>query len=64
MVGVVTLVFIAIVVVAMIGMTAVEFRKITPLLFQCQRCGHAFHQPPHRDFPRACPQCGAADWAR
>lgn len=64
MVGVVTLAFIAIVVAAMVGMTLVEFRKITPLLFQCRRCGHQFHQPPHRDFPRACPRCAAADWSR
>ena len=63
-VGLVTLAFIAIVVLGMIGMTMVEFRKITPLVFQCRRCGKEFQQPPHRDFPRACPSCDAVDWAR
>jgi Zn finger protein HypA/HybF involved in hydrogenase expression len=64
MVGVVALAFVAIVVLAMIGMTAVQFRRVTPLVFRCQRCGHEFRQPPHRDFARACPRCGADDWAR
>lgn len=64
MVGVVALGFIALITLVMIGMTMVEFRKITPLVFQCRRCGKQFHQPPHRDFPRVCPRCGAGDWSR
>jgi Zn finger protein HypA/HybF involved in hydrogenase expression len=46
-----------------IGFTIVEFRKRTPLAFRCQRCGTEFRQPAHREFPRACPRCGADDWA-
>ncbi|HET9623119.1 MAG TPA: hypothetical protein VFP84_17220 [Kofleriaceae bacterium] len=64
MVLVVTLGFVAIVVLATIAMTRVQFRKITPLVFRCRRCAGEFRQPPHKDFPRACPRCGAADWSR
>jgi hypothetical protein len=62
-IGVVTLAFVAIVILGMAALTAIQFRRITPLVFRCQRCGHEFRQPPHRDFPHACPRCGARDWA-
>ena len=64
MVGIVTVAFIALVVGMMIVLTRIEFRKITPLVFQCRRCGEEFRQPPDRDYPRACARCGATDWAR
>jgi hypothetical protein len=45
------------------GLSIVEFRRVIPLAFRCRRCGAAFGQAPHRDFPRACPRCRARDWA-
>jgi hypothetical protein len=46
-----------------IGLTIVEFRKLTPLGFRCGRCGLRFTQPPHHDYPQRCPRCHAGDWA-
>jgi len=63
MVLLVTIAFIAIVTLASIAMTIVQFRKITPLAFRCTKCGNEFRQAPHRDYPRACPRCHARDWA-
>jgi predicted Zn-ribbon and HTH transcriptional regulator len=45
-----------------VGFTVVEFRKMTPLVFECLRCGHEFRQAPHLDFPSECPSCHAPDW--
>jgi Zn finger protein HypA/HybF involved in hydrogenase expression len=50
-------------VLLIVGLTRSELRRITPLAFTCQRCGAQFRQPPHRDFPRICPQCRGSDWA-
>lgn len=63
MVAIVTIAFIAIITLASIAMTIVQFRRITPLAFLCQKCGHEFHQAPHRDYPRKCPRCHARDWS-
>jgi rubrerythrin len=62
-----TLAIAAIIVVAAIfgmsvGLAIVEFRRVTPLAFRCTKCGTEFRQPPHREFPRECPTCGASDW--
>jgi rRNA maturation endonuclease Nob1 len=38
------------------------FRRMTPLVFRCQRCERDFEQAAHRRFPRVCPRCGARDW--
>jgi len=63
MVGVVTIAFIAIVVLVSIAMSIVQFQTLTPLVFRCRKCGGAFCQPPYRRFPRVCPRCHAQDWA-
>jgi len=54
---------VAVLVLLSMGLTIVEFRKLTPLAFRCHRCGAEFRQPAHREFPRACPRCRAEDWA-
>ena len=46
-----------------IAMSIIQFRRVTPLVFRCVRCGAEFRRAPHRAFPRACPRCGARDWA-
>lgn len=38
------------------------FRRMTPLVFHCRRCGRDFLRPATRRFPRACRRCGARDW--
>jgi predicted Zn-ribbon and HTH transcriptional regulator len=53
---------VAAIVLMSVGLTVVEFRKMTPLVFECLRCGHEFRQPPHLDFPTECPSCHAPDW--
>ena len=56
-------------IVAVIGLISVafaivEFRKLVPLVFRCQRCGHQFRRAPHLELATTCPQCGATDWDR
>jgi len=58
-----TIACIAGILVLSIAMSIVQFRRTTPLVFRCVRCGAEFQQAPHRDFPRACRRCGARDWA-
>jgi len=53
---------VAAIVLVSVGLTVVEFRKMTPLVFECLRCGHEFRQAPHLDFPSECPSCHAPDW--
>lgn len=48
-------------VAAFVGFMA--FRRMTPLVYRCRRCGHEFHRAAHRAFPRACPGCRARDWS-
>jgi len=50
---------VALIVAFSIGMSIIQFRKVTPLLFTCTKCGRSFQQAPHRDVPRRCPLCGA-----
>jgi len=45
------------------GLSLVEWRRVTPLAFRCVRCGEEFRQPPHHDYPRECPRCHARDWS-
>ena len=45
-----------------VGLAIVEFRKLVPLVFRCQRCGHQFRRPAHLPLAKACPRCGALDW--
>jgi Zn finger protein HypA/HybF involved in hydrogenase expression len=47
-----------------VAMTAVAFRRVTPLAFQCQRCAREFRRKPWQRFPARCPACGADDWNR
>ncbi len=56
---VVTAGFVGLIVAMSIGLAIVQFRKVTPLVFTCTKCGQSFQQPPHRDAPRRCPRCGA-----
>ena len=58
--GLVALIALPIAIATLLGWAA--FRKETPLAFTCRRCGAAFRQPPHLDFPAQCPRCGARDW--
>jgi hypothetical protein len=51
------------VILVMIGLAHVQRRRETPLVFQCKRCATEFAQPPHRDYPHACPHCHATDWS-
>lgn len=46
-----------------VGLTAVQGRREEMLVFHCTKCGVDFAQRAHRDYPRACTNCGAADWA-
>jgi rRNA maturation endonuclease Nob1 len=46
-----------------IGFAVIEFRRVVPLAFRCTKCGESFTQPPHHEFPRECPSCGASDCA-
>jgi hypothetical protein len=39
------------------------FRHWPRQLYRCTRCGKEFRRRAHQRFPRACPACGAADWA-
>jgi rubrerythrin len=48
--------------VAALALTLLAFRGMTPLAFRCRRCNTEFRRQPHRDFPSACPACGARDW--
>jgi rRNA maturation endonuclease Nob1 len=43
---------------------AMAFRRMTPLIFRCGRCGRDFERAAHRRFPAVCPRCGARDWNR
>ena len=45
-----------------VGLAIVEFRKLVPLVFRCQRCGHEFRRAAHLELAPACPRCGATDW--
>ncbi|HEU4726336.1 MAG TPA: hypothetical protein VFT22_00535 [Kofleriaceae bacterium] len=51
------------IVVLSIALSIVQYRRMTPLVFRCARCGVEFRRAPYRAFPRACPGCGARDWA-
>jgi len=42
---------------------AMTFRRLTPLVFRCQRCDREFRRPAHRRFPDSCPLCHARDWS-
>ena len=57
---VVAMIAIPIAVGAFLG--AMTFRRMTPLVFRCQRCNREFHRAVHRRFPAACPLCRANDW--
>ncbi|HEY4176942.1 MAG TPA: hypothetical protein VGM90_08935 [Kofleriaceae bacterium] len=46
-----------------VGLTAVEGRKVRPLVFRCGKCGGEFTQAAHLDYPKRCALCGAVDWA-
>jgi hypothetical protein len=59
----VTVTVVAIIVLVSVGLSIVEFRRFTPLVFRCRRCGIDFLQAPYLEFPRACPRCHARDWA-
>lgn len=37
--------------------------RTPPNVYGCRRCGIAFRRQPYKRFPRACPSCGAHDWA-
>jgi hypothetical protein len=63
MLAVITIAFIAFIALASIAMTTIQFRRITPLTFSCAKCGREFRQPPHHDFPRACPHCRVENWS-
>jgi len=59
-----TLVIIAAIGLLSVGLAIVEYRRrFAKLWFHCQRCDHDFSRAPHLDFARACPRCGATDWA-
>jgi hypothetical protein len=58
-----TIAAIAILVLVSVALSILQFRRATPLVFCCVRCGIEFRRAPHRDFARACPGCGAHDWA-
>ncbi|MEO6771479.1 MAG: hypothetical protein ABI467_00465 [Kofleriaceae bacterium] len=57
-----TLGIVAVIAVMSVGLAIVEFRKLVPLVFRCQRCGHEFRRPAHLELAKACPKCGAGDW--
>jgi len=57
-----TIGIVAAIAVISVGFTIVEFRKLVPLVFRCQRCGHQFRRAPHLELAGACPKCGATDW--
>ena len=38
------------------------FGKMTPLAFECRRCGRMFEHAAWRGFPRRCAHCRARDW--
>jgi hypothetical protein len=57
---VVGLLLIPVAVAGFFGMAS--FRKLTPLVFRCRRCGRYFFRAAHRAFPARCARCGAADW--
>ncbi len=59
----VTIIIIAVLSGVSVILTGIEFRRITPSVFRCSRCGHQFERPAHRDYPTACPSCKAPDWA-
>jgi Zn finger protein HypA/HybF involved in hydrogenase expression len=57
-------VFAAFIIIVSIVLTLAEHRRrTTPLAFRCVQCGAEFRRSPHRHYPRACPRCGARDWA-
>lgn len=45
------------------GLSALEFRRMTPLAFHCHRCDADFVQAPHLDYPKRCARCKARDWS-
>lgn len=51
---------VAVAIAAFFGM--MTFRRMTPLVFRCRRCGRTFERRAHRRFPDACALCGARDW--
>ena len=57
-----TIAIVAVIGLVSVALTIVEFRKMKPLLFRCERCKATFRQPPHEDFPGHCPVCHATDW--
>ncbi len=52
--------FVGLIVAMSVGLAVVQFRKLTPLVFACTKCGRWFEQAAHRDTPRRCPHCGAS----
>ena len=52
--------FVVLIVAMSVGLAIVQFRKVTPLVFACTKCGATFHQAPHRDTPKRCPTCKAS----
>ncbi|MBA3460493.1 MAG: hypothetical protein H0T46_11060 [Deltaproteobacteria bacterium] len=63
MLVIVTAAIVTVILVISVGLSIVEFRKITPLAFRCTKCGVQWNQPPHLSSPPECRRCGATDWA-
>jgi hypothetical protein len=59
-----TIAIVAAIGVMSVGLAIVEFRKLVPLIFECQRCSRRFRRAPHLELAAACPHCGATDWNR
>jgi ribosomal protein S27AE len=59
-----TIAIIAAIGVMSVGLAIVEFRKLVPLVFRCERCGHQFRRAAHLELATSCPRCHATDWNR
>jgi Zn finger protein HypA/HybF involved in hydrogenase expression len=59
-----TIAIVAAIGVMSVGLAIVEFRKLAPLIFECQRCRRRFRRAPHLELAASCPHCGATDWNR
>jgi predicted Zn-ribbon and HTH transcriptional regulator len=53
---------VAVIALISVALAIVEFRKLVPLVFRCERCGHQFRRAPFLELAAACPRCGASDW--
>lgn len=49
--------------ILVIGLTIVQFRRVTPNAYRCLQCQAEFSKPAHQDYPDRCPTCGARKWA-